>query len=138
MRRGILALVAALSLTAPSFAHAQYSEMDRQDPTEYNDQDSQLLNVVSYAMRPVGYMLEWGIARPLHYLATSSPVAPVLGANTDAEQDRLPRVTELPLPDDIEETSTTHKETIIRSPYQAPVSSSSPAAAPAASQPVLH
>jgi|SRR5579885_624163 hypothetical protein len=142
MRRALLALAAALLFLAPSLAHAQYSDLDRQDPTEYTDQDSQLLNLVSYGLRPVGYILEWGVARPLHYLATKSPVAPVLGANTDSDSDRLPPITDIPLPDDIQETTNApHHETVIRSPYQAPVSSSTPAQsmrAPGSNQPVLH
>lgn len=141
MWRATFAFCAALILAAPAFGHAQYSDMDRQDPTEYNDQDSQFLNIVGYALRPVGYILEWGVARPLHYLATKSPAAPVLGANTDSDSDRLPPVTELPLPDDIQEP-TGHHETLIKSPYQAPVSSTTPAqTAPkssGSSQPILH
>ena len=138
MWRATFALVAALLLVAPSFARAQgYSDLDKQDPTEYDDQDSQLLNMVSYVLRPIGFTLEWGIARPLHYLATKSPAAPVLGANTDSDSDRLPPVTELPLPDDIQE-NTTHHETVIRSPYQAPVSSATPGQSAGSNQPVLH
>ena len=139
MWRAKLALVAALLLIAPSFARAQgYSDLDRQDPTEYDDQDSQLLNIVSYVLRPIGFTLEWGLARPLHYLATQSPVAPVLGANTDSESERLPPVTELPLPDDIQENTSTHHDTVIKSPYQAPVSSATPAQSAGSNQPVLH
>ena len=117
--------------------------MDRQNPTEYDDQDSQFLNIVGYGLRPLGFMLEWGVARPLHYLAARSPVAPVLGANTDSDSDRLPPITELPLPDDIKETPVALKqETVITSPFQAPVSSTTPAQSAAKSsgsnQPVLH
>ena len=137
MWRATFALCAALLLGAPTLARAQYSDMDRQDSTEYSDDDSQLLNLASYALRPVGYLLEWGVARPLHYLAAKSPAAPVLGASTDADSDRLPPVTELPLPDEIQET-TTHHDTVIRSPFQAPVSSSTPAQSSGTSQPVLH
>jgi hypothetical protein len=139
MWRATLALVAALLLVAPSFARAQgYSDLDKQDATEYDDQDSQLLNMVSYVLRPIGFTLEWGVARPLHYLATKSPLAPVLGANTDSDSDRLPPVTQLPLPDDIEESSTTHHDTVISSPYQAPVSSATPGLSAGSNQPVLH
>jgi hypothetical protein len=139
MWRATLALGAALLLVAPSFAHAQYSEMDRQNPSEYNDQDSQLLNLASYGLRPIGYLLEWGVARPLHYLATKSPVAPVLGANTDADSETLPAVTELPLPDDIPETPVEKRQdVVIKSPYQAPVSSTTPSQSTGANQPVLH
>jgi hypothetical protein len=138
MWRATFALVAALLLVAPSFARSQgYSDLDKQDPTEYDDQDSQLLNMVSYVLRPIGFSLEWGIARPLHYLATKSPAAPVLGANTDSDSDRLPPITDLPLPDDIQET-TTHHETVIRSPYQAPVSSATPGQSAGPKQPALH
>jgi len=137
MWRAALALSAALFLVAPSFAHAQYSDLDRQDSSEYDDQDSQALNLASYLLRPVGYMLEWGVARPLHYLATKSAVAPVLGANTDADSDRLPAVTELPLPDDIAET-TTHHDTVIKSPFQAPVSSTTPAQSTVPHQTTIH
>jgi hypothetical protein len=139
MWRGTLALIAALLLVAPSFARAQgYSDLDKQDPNEYDDQDSQLLNMVSYVLRPIGFTLEWGVARPLHYLATQSPLAPVLGANTDSDSDRLPPVTQLPLPDDIEESSTTHHDTVISSPYQAPVSSATPGLSAGSNQPALH
>src|SRR5215831_7460641 len=138
MWRATFALGAALLLVAPSFAHSQgYSDLDKQDPTEYDDQDSQLLNLVSYVLRPVGFTLEWGIARPLHYLATKSAIAPVLGANTDSDSERLPPITELPLPDDIQE-STTHHDTVIKSPFQAPVSSATPAQSSGSGQPVLH
>jgi hypothetical protein len=138
MWRATFALVVALLLVAPSFARAQASDLDRQDATEYDDQDSQVLNMVSYALRPIGFTLEWGIARPLHYLATKSPLAPVLGANTDSDNDRLPPVTELPLPDDIEESTTTHHDTVIKSPFQAPISSATPAQSTGSHQPVLH
>jgi hypothetical protein len=142
MRRLTLALVAGFLLIAPRVAHAQYSEMDRQNPTEYSDQDSQLLNVASYALRPVGYLLEWTVARPLHYLANKSPVAPLLGASTDSEGETLPPITELPLPDDIPEAPTAHQETVIKSPFQAPVSSTTPGQSSAtgsgSDQPVLH
>jgi hypothetical protein len=139
MWRATFVLSAALLLVAPSFVRAQgYSDLDEQDPTEYDDQDSQLLNMVSYVLRPIGFTLEWGIARPLHYLATQSPVAPVLGANTDSDRERLPPITELPLPDDIQESATTHHDTVISSPYQAPVSSATPAQSAGSNQRVLH
>jgi hypothetical protein len=138
MWRATFVLGAALLLVAPCLARAQgYSDLDKQDSTEYDDQDSQLLNMVSYVLRPIGFTLEWGVARPLHYLANKSPLAPVLGANTDSDSDRLPPVTELPLPDDIQE-NTTHHDTVIRSPYQAPVSSATPAQSAGSNQPVLH
>jgi len=138
----ILLAVAALLAVAPRLARAQFSDMDRQNPKEYNDNDSQPLNLVSYLLRPVGYALEWGVARPLHYLATDSPLAPVMGANTDADSETLPPITALPLPDEIPESkSTVHHETVIRrggAPPPETPAANPPSAANPANQPILH
>ncbi|HXW82951.1 MAG TPA: hypothetical protein VEJ86_00960 [Candidatus Binataceae bacterium] len=91
-----------LALSAPAICHAQADQMDSQDPSRYSDEDSQLLNLMSYPLRPVGWVLEWTVTRPLHYLTTSSPMAPVLGANIDKEDtEESSRVRELPPPDAI-------------------------------------
>jgi len=89
-------------LSAPVICHAQADEMDNQDPSRYTDEDSQLLNLMSYPLRPVGWVLEWTVARPLHYLATSSSIAPVFGADAEKEDAALAhQVRELPAPDTI-------------------------------------
>jgi hypothetical protein len=76
-----LGVACALGLSTP--AYAQYLEDDRDEPKPYTDDDSQLLKGASYVLAPVGFVLEWTIARPLYYLATHSPLAPVLGANRE-------------------------------------------------------
>ncbi len=77
MRRAAIILCAALVLGLPTISSAQYNDNDQQNPKEYHDEDSQFLAVVSDVFYPIGYAFEWLIARPLHYVATESPAAPV-------------------------------------------------------------
>lgn len=77
MRRAAIILCAALVLGLPIVSHAQYNDNDQQNPKEYHDDDSQPLAIVSYVLYPIGYAFEWLVARPLHYLGTESPAAPV-------------------------------------------------------------
>jgi hypothetical protein len=76
MLRRAVCLIVVLTLALPLVAHAQYraDDSDRQHPREYNDQDSQVLNLVATILWPVGVALEWGVARPLHYVAANSPL----------------------------------------------------------------
>jgi hypothetical protein len=135
---------AALILCAPSFAHAQYSDLDKQNPNQYTDDDSQPLKLLSYVLAPIGFVLEWGVARPLHYLATDTFLAPVLGANTDNEKLSLPPIAELPPPDQITDSSGTAHHDFVVVPLQplppvTPVGPQSSAAATISSgQPALH
>jgi len=72
----------ALILALPAISHAQTDDQDRQNPTQYRDvEDGQLLKLVSYILTPVGMALEWGVMRPLHYLATQTPAAPALSGD---------------------------------------------------------
>jgi len=57
---------------------AQEDQPDQQNPYEYNEDDSQPLKIASYFLAPLGYALEWTVARPLNYLATQTPLAPAL------------------------------------------------------------
>lgn len=77
MRRAAIILCAALVLGLPTISSAQYNDNDQQNPKEYHDEDSQPLAIVSYLFYPIGYAFEWLVARPLHYVATESPAAPV-------------------------------------------------------------
>src|SRR6266851_5434336 len=77
MRRVAIILCAALVLGLPTISSAQYNDNDQQNPKEYHDEDSQPLAIISYVFYPIGYAFEWLVARPLHYVATESPVAPV-------------------------------------------------------------
>ena len=86
MKRALIFFAAmVLFLSAPRISRAQYSSSsDEGTPGEYHDvDDGQLLKMVSYALAPVGYMLEWTVTRPLHYAATDTPLAPVLSGDTE-------------------------------------------------------
>ncbi len=143
MRRAILVLGAALILCAPSYAHAQYSGMDKQNPNEYSDEDSQPLKLMSYVLAPIGFALEWGIVRPLHYLSTDTFLAPILGANTDNDKMTVEPVAELPPPDVITD-STGHEDVTIVPNQPVPPTNpaaeqkASPVAIPPSSQTVMH
>ncbi len=90
MRRLMFCMVVVLSMTIPAVtmtarALAQQGPYnDKQNPQEYTDtEDGQPLKVFSYILAPLGYALEWGVTRPLHYLATKTALAPVLSGDTE-------------------------------------------------------
>jgi len=99
-------LAAALLLSSPAFARAQYSD-ERQNPKEYTQEDSNPFKLISYILSPIGFALEWTIARPLHYVTTETPLAPAfrpadddIEGNAIAESDALPApIAQLPPPD---------------------------------------
>ena len=86
-----MCLCAALVLASPSFSHAQYQNPDRQNPKEYVDEDSQPLVIASYALYPIGFAVEWLVARPLHYVTAETPVAPIFEP-ADSAEDRPPPI----------------------------------------------
>ena len=66
----------------PALCHAQASyDNDRQNPKQYTNDDSQPVRLMAYVLSPIGFALEWGVTRPLHYIATDTFLAPVLGGN---------------------------------------------------------
>jgi hypothetical protein len=155
MKRGAILLAAVLLFAVPAISHAQASALDSQNRNEYSDDDSQVLNLVSYVLAPIGFVLEWTVARPLHYLATQSPAAPLLGANVDTYEPGPLPIQELPPPDFIESAPKPQIETeIVPGQPSAETTTSqkavpliavgsgkpAPAAAPSppASQPILH
>src|SRR6516165_5151328 len=72
----------ALILAGPAISGAQTEDPNQQNQNQYRDvEDAQALKVVSYILTPVGMVLEWGLLRPLHYLATQTPVAPLLSGD---------------------------------------------------------
>ena len=69
MKRSLMLFAAVvLILSAPSISCAQYSSTDDEGTAgQYSDSDdAQALKIVSYALAPVGYMLEWTVTRPLY------------------------------------------------------------------------
>jgi hypothetical protein len=99
MKRAIIFLSIALIFGVPHLARAQYDDTDRQNPNEYTDEDSQPLRILAYFISPIGFALEWGVARPLHYLATQTALAPVLDAQTQEPTFTPPAIAEIPLDD---------------------------------------
>jgi hypothetical protein len=63
--------------TAPAYCNNQYS------CDGYNDGDSHPLRLVSYALHPVGYTLEWLVMRPIHALVSQPELCPVFGHSED-------------------------------------------------------
>lgn len=148
MRRAAIILCAALLLGLPTISNAQYNDSDRQNPKEYHDEDSQPLAIASYLLYPFGYALEWGVARPLHYITTESPVAPVfrpVGGNDESPPPPVPIIPDNTLNTAAGEAPVPQDWTPKRAPtppaasFAQPVSPSQSAGAPPSSnQPALH
>ncbi|MGH8013596.1 MAG: hypothetical protein ACREQ4_13955 [Candidatus Binataceae bacterium] len=87
MKRAALLLLTIALLSLPALSYAQYtdtSNSDLENPRNYNDvEDGQLLKLASYLLGPIGYGLEWGLARPLHYAATQTSLAPIISGDTN-------------------------------------------------------
>ncbi|GEM_PF-3428959 len=86
----IVGLLAAL-LVSPPVLHAQQQDPNSpsnngwqlHDPNEYTQEDSHPVRAIASLLSPIGWALEWGIARPWHYLATNTFLAPVLNGGED-------------------------------------------------------
>jgi hypothetical protein len=91
MKRIAIGLAAVAILATPILSYAQQygegdlnMEYDVQGSPPYNDvEDGQLLKLLSYAVMPVGYVLEHCVTRPLHTLATNTAAAPLLSGDTE-------------------------------------------------------
>lgn len=68
MRSTILAFVLAAAVTSPATAHDAY------DDTQGNP-----LRWVAYALHPIGWTVEWLVARPLHFLVSQPDLEPIFG-----------------------------------------------------------
>ena len=77
MRLVAIIFCAALFVGLPTISHAQYNDNDQQNPKEYHDEDSQPLALLADVLYPIGYGLEWLVARPMHWVANDSPAAPM-------------------------------------------------------------
>jgi hypothetical protein len=95
----MLCTVLALAVATPGMALAQQGPYnDKQNPNEYTDtEDGQPIKIVSYFIAPIGYALEWGVARPLHYLATKTALAPIMSGDTERSEIYNPGPTAEPI-----------------------------------------
>ncbi len=95
----MLWMALALALAMPASALAQQGPYnDKQNPNEYTDtEDGQVLKLFSYVIAPIGYALEWGVTRPLHYLATKTPLAPALSGDTEYSEIYNPGLNAQPI-----------------------------------------
>ncbi len=97
MRRLILALLAIVVFGAPALCRAD-ELTEQENPREYNDEDSQPLKIASYFVAPVGFVLEWTVARPLHYIMEETFLAPAMDSGYSHDAAPAP-IAELPPPD---------------------------------------
>jgi hypothetical protein len=149
MRRLSVSVVLALALAIPSIAFAQQGPYnDKQNPNEYtNAEDGQPLKIFSYILAPFGYALEWGVARPLHHLATKTSLAPALSGDTEYSEIYNPGPTVEPIqplpPPNVAPLASAPRSHIEQAP-SAPAAPqtlqpSAPAlVAPSGGQPILH
>lgn len=155
MRRAATIFCAALFIALPTVSHAQYNDTDLQNPTEYHDEDSQPLALFADVIYPVGFAIEWLVARPMHYVADESPAAPIFRPVSGGDGTPPPRIPIIPdnTMEDEEAAATEPQEwtptrsavttnaTVIKqaSPsFAAPPSAAPSSAAPSSGQPVLH
>ena len=147
MRLVAIIFCAALFVGLPTVSHAQYNNNDQQDPKEYHDEDSQPLALFADILYPIGYALEWVVARPAHWLANDSSAAPVfrpVGGNDTSPPPPVPIIPDNTM-DQASTTSTTPQDW---SPTRSPVTTNAtiirpvtppPATLPPSSvQPALH
>jgi len=95
----MLCMILVLAIAMPAMAFAQQGPYnDKQNPGEYTDtEDGQLLKVVAYLIAPLGYALEWTVTRPLHYLATKTPLAPAMSGDTEYSEMYNPGPNAMPI-----------------------------------------
>lgn len=145
MRRFAVSIALVLALAVPAAAFAQGPYNDKQNPNEYtNAEDGQPLKFFSYFLAPVGYALEWSVMRPLHYLATKTPLAPALSGDTEYSEIYNPGPTVEPLqplpPANLPAPAAPQPQAQL--PPSSAVLPAAPkthvAPAPSSSQPVLH
>ncbi len=60
----------------------------RADNDEYDQLESHPLRLVAYLIHPLGYALEWLVARPIHYLVSRPGLEDVFGHRGDHADQR--------------------------------------------------
>jgi hypothetical protein len=88
MRNVVLAALLAAVLAWPMALNAQQQQDPNEgwqlhDPNEYSQEDSHPVRAIASLLSPIGWALEWGVARPWHYVATNTFLAPVLNGGQD-------------------------------------------------------
>ncbi|HEV2171532.1 MAG TPA: hypothetical protein VGR40_11320 [Candidatus Binatus sp.] len=146
MRRAVIVLFAAFFVALPAISHAQYNDTDNQNPNEYTDEDSQPLAIFADVLYPIGFAAEWLVTRPLHYVSTDSPAAPIYRPVDGGDKSPPPLVPIIP--DNTMDQTATSTPPQDWSPTRAPITTNTsvvksiapPAAvsSPSASQPALH
>lgn len=122
----------------------EQQDPDLQNPTEYTDEDSELLRMAAYIIAPIGFALEWGVARPLHYLATDTFLAPVLNGTRPEPEFRPPPIAEIPLDDVGDEPPTPSRfsgdvrSKAAEATRQPSTGAGAPSGAGAETQPIIH
>jgi hypothetical protein len=92
MRTVALVTLLAIAVAFPLSCYAQSSDAQDQpswqlrDPNEYQQEDSHPVRAIGSLLSPIGFVLEWGIARPWHYVATQTFLAPVLNGGQQEDQ----------------------------------------------------
>ena len=92
MRTLALVTLLAIAVAFPLSCYAQSSDAQDQpswqlrDPNEYQQEDSHPVRAIGSLLSPIGFALEWGIARPWHYVATQTFLAPVLDGGQGEDQ----------------------------------------------------
>jgi len=71
MKRILAVSLLALALALPAMASA--------DDCKYDDSQSHPLRILAYLVHPIGYALEWAIARPIHYVVSREGADIVFG-----------------------------------------------------------
>ena len=71
MTKSLFALALAVTLLgAPGAARAHDA---------YDDSESNPLRLAAYGLYPVGFVLEWIVMRPLHFMVSNPQLEPVFG-----------------------------------------------------------
>jgi hypothetical protein len=84
MKRAAICLLTLLAIATPRLARAQDWYDPDEGPPPYNDvEDGQALRIAGYVLAPFGFVLEWGLTRPLHHVATDTALAPMLSGDTE-------------------------------------------------------
>jgi len=88
MRTLAIVVLLAAALAWPPLLHAQQQQAPNggwqlHDPNEYRQEDSHPVRAIASLLSPIGWALEWGVARPWHYVATQTFLAPVLNGGQE-------------------------------------------------------